>query len=268
MDTFPLPRRRLLARAALCALPGTPAAQELPLRIHSSEAEGVLTGTAEATSPHAFEQVATALATPPVWCEILMLHLNNQSCRVETQGDGPRIVLAIARKHDQAASQAQVLPLRWLLQQASAERLVVRLDAAQGPFGTTDHAVVLTAEPAPAGRTRIRLHYGCRFGSAARMLLQTYLATLGRDKVGFTPVPAGGGERLVGGLRGVVERTAMRYYLAIEAWLRTAPLAPPQRTMARLEAWFDATEDYPRQLRELDKASYLRSKRRQLGLAP
>jgi hypothetical protein len=66
----------------------------------------------------------------------------------------------------------------------------------------------------------------------------------------------------------VVERTAMRYYLAIDAWLQTAALEPMQRPMARLETWFDATERYPRQLHELDRATYLANKRRELGIAP
>lgn len=269
MHTLKLPNRRcLLAWALWSALAARPlAAQEPPaLRISSSEAEGELKGAVEATTPHAFEAVAAALGSPQAWCGILMLHLNNKSCELRQDADGPRIALTIARKHDQSAEQAHVLELRWRSAQATAQRLVVRLDAKSGPLGSSDYAVVLTATPLSATHTRLGFSYACRFGATARLLLQTYLATLGRDKVGFTVLQEGDGSRLVGGLRGIVERTAMRYYLAIDAWLQTLPLPPQQRAVARLERWFDATERHPRQLHEVDRATYLQAKRRELGL--
>lgn len=248
---------------------GAVEAPALPLRIDSVDADGVLRGAVQGHSPFPFDAVAQALAAPQVWCDILLLHLNNKACRVQPAADGPALLLAIARKHDQALAQAHVLTLRWRLQEASADRLRVRLDAAEGPFGSTDYVVELSAQPAPDGRSAMAFSYACRFGRPARALLRSYLATFGRDKVGFTTVtPAGGDAQLVTGLRGVVERTAVRYWLAIEAWLQAQALPPAQRPLARLDAWFDATERYPRQLRELDKASYLANKRRELGLGP
>ncbi len=241
-------------------------AQEPALRITSSESQGELQGQVQAVSPFSFEAVREALSRPAVWCEILMLHLNNKSCRLEQGAGGPAIALAIARKHDQTVQQAHLLQLQWRLQESSAQRIAVRLDAADGPFGTTDYVVLLTAQPDGPGRTAIAFSYACRFSRASRLALRTYLSTLGRDKVGFTTED--GGARLVGGLRGVVERTAMRYYLAIDAWLQAATLPAGERAVARLERWFDATERYPRQLHELDKAEYLTNKRRELGLAP
>ncbi|MCY1186091.1 hypothetical protein D9M73_269280 [compost metagenome] len=64
---------------------------------------------------------------------------------------------------------------------------------------------------------------------AARVAMQGYLATIGRDKVGFSIVGnnARGQPIHVGGTRGVIERNTMRYYLAIEAYLSalSAPAA-------------------------------------------
>lgn len=263
--------RRSLLLAAGAALPGLAAADTpaLPLRIESVDAGGVLRGSVQALSPFAFGTVAEALAAPQAWCEILMLHLNNKACQLQPAADGPVLQLAIARRHDQEPAQAHALALRWRLLENTAQQLRVRLDAPVGPFGSTDYVVELTAQPAPGGGTAITFGYACRFGTAARALLRTYLATLGRDKVGFTRVTAAGGAtQWVGGLRGVVERTAVRYWLAIDAWLQAQTLPSAQRPMARLDSWFDATERYPRQLREMDKASYLANKRRELGLGP
>ena len=60
------------------------------------------------------------------------------------------------------------------------------------------------------------------------MAMDAYLAGAGREKVGFSVV-----ERLpdgrpvyVDGVRGVVERSAMRYYLAIESTVDVLPFRP------------------------------------------
>ena len=102
------------------------------------------------------------------------------------------------------------------------------LEAGEGPLGTSDSASSVEAMPADDGKTFVRLSYSYAFGAVARLAMQAYLGTIGRDKVGFTVVgkEADGRPQLVGGMRGVVERNTMRYYLAIEAFLG-ALSAPP-----------------------------------------
>ena len=53
------------------------------------------------------------------------------------------------------------------------------------------------------------------------MAMQTYLATIGSQKVGFTVVDkqADGKPVYQGGVLGLLERNTMRYYLAIDAYL-------------------------------------------------
>ncbi len=109
--------------------------------------------------------------------------------------------------------------------------------------------------------------YAFGYGTAGQFGMQVYLNTVGRDKVGFTPVEPARGARdqtLVGGMRGVVERNTMRYYFAIDAYLRS--LAAPQQKQLdqRLRAWFDATEKHPRQLHEVEREAYLRMKRNEV----
>jgi hypothetical protein len=69
----------------------------------------------------------------------------------------------------------------------------------------------------------------------------------------------------VGGLRGVVERNAMRYYLAIEAHLGALSAPPGARPERSMREWFAATERYPRQLHEIGRAEYLEMKRVEYG---
>jgi len=65
-------------------------------------------------------------------------------------------------------------------------------------------------------------------------------------------------------MRGAIERTTMRYYLAITAYLDSLSAPPPERIERRLRTWFAATERYARQLHELDEDAYLALKRQEL----
>jgi hypothetical protein len=95
--------------------------------------------------------------------------------------------------------------------------------------------------------------------------MQTYLATSGRNKVGFTVVGSPGGDppRYITGLRGVVERNTMRYYLAIDTFIGALSVAPPARFEKRIRDWYTAVAGYPRQLHDLDLEEYLEMKRRE-----
>ena len=97
--------------------------------------------------------------------------------------------------------------------------------------------------------------------------MQAYLATAGASKVGFTTIEEDGKPHLVGGMRGVMERNTMRYFLAIEAYLQSLATPPQGRAERRFEAWFDATERFARQLHEMSREQYLSMKRREQRLA-
>ena len=95
-------------------------------------------------------------------------------------------------------------------------------------------------------------------------MTSTYFATKGRDKVGFTWVSDGDEPpQLVRGIRGVLERNTMRYYLAFEAYLHALGSPEPQRFETSLERWFSHTELFARQLREVSHDDYIAMKRGQ-----
>ena len=95
--------------------------------------------------------------------------------------------------------------------------------------------------------------------------MSTYLATLGRGKVGFsiTGRDQAGQPVYIEGVRGIVERNAVRYYLAIQSYLDTLMIDREQRHEARLNKWFELTEQHHRQLYEMDKQDYLGAKRQE-----
>ena len=61
----------------------------------------------------------------------------------------------------------------------------------------------------------------------------------------------------------MIERNAMRYHLAVKAYLGTLEVSEPRRFERRLERWFELTSDYRTQLFEMERDEYLRCKRRE-----
>jgi hypothetical protein len=84
--------------------------------------------------------------------------------------------------------------------------------------------------------------------------------------VGFTVTgkQTDGRPLYIGGMRGLVERNTMRYYLAIEAFLGALSEPPQAQLEKRLHDWFAAIEHYPRQLHEMEQGAYLEMKRKEI----
>ncbi|GAB4569690.1 MAG: hypothetical protein Tsb007_46980 [Rhizobacter sp.] len=230
-----------------------------PLTLDSSETSSQLQGSIDAVVSQPFALMREQLQQPGAWCEILMLHLNTKQCIA----NGNALGVHIGRKHDQPLSEAYRVAFTLKLNAVSADYLDVRLGAETGPFSTRDYRIQLQAIPlADGSKTFLHLRYAYGYGFAAKLAMQGYLATLGAGKVGFTKT----GSSHIGGLRGAIERNTMRYYLAIDTFL--ASPGAQQRTL-RLERWFAATEQYAKQLHEVERADYLTMKqnefRRLLG---
>jgi len=236
-----------------------------PLYLESDYSSSTVSGDILALVDYPFPMVAAALTVPAQWCEILILHLNTKYCRASTSRSGSVLHVGLGRKHFQPLDKAYRLDFAYRVDAHTPSYLKVRLAAATGPLGTRDYRIVFEAIPVEGARTFIHLNYAHTYGLAARLALQTYLATIGSGKVGFTVVDtASDGQPLhVKGLRGVVERNSVRYYLAIEAFLDALREAPPAQIEKRFRNWFDAVERYPVQLHELERNDYLEMKRRE-----
>lgn len=238
-----------------------------PLHLSSQQDGQRLSGEVVAVLAHPFERVREALAQAGSWCDILILPFNTKQCRAAAVPGGTELRVRIGRKWDQPVQQAWAMALRWRPMLDEPAGWEAQLAAAQGPLGTRDVRILVAAVPLDAGRTVLQLRYGYADGMAGRMALQVYLATAGADKVGFSSagVDARGRPQAVGGVRGAVERTAMRYYLAIDAYLDSLQAPPARRVPRRLDHWFEATERWPRQLHEMDRASYLAMKQAEIA---
>jgi len=236
-----------------------------PLYMDSSEISGGVTGDIYALIDSPFATAGVALNGPARWCEILMLHLNTKYCRAATDGRGSVLQVNIGKKYDQPLEEAYRVDFAYRVTAAAPDYLKVMLTADEGPLSTRDYRVILEAVPVGDGGTFIHFTYSYAYGIAGRLAMQAYLATIGRGKVGFTVVgkQSDGRPLYIGGMRGVVERNTMRYYLAIEAYLGALSVPPQARLEKSLRDWFAAIERYPRQLHELTQSEYLEMKRRE-----
>jgi hypothetical protein len=237
-----------------------------PLVIESSQAGDNLKGDVFAVLDHSFSLLSGELKQPDAWCDILILPFNTKYCHAVGGNAGANLLVRIGRKFDQPIEDAYKLQFSYHPVAATADYFESRLSAKEGPFGTRDYHITVSAIPLDDKHTFMHLSYQYGYGLAGKVAMQAYLATVGADKVGFsvTGKDANGQPAYIGGVRGAVERTSMRYYLAIDAYLDSLAAPQGQQVDRRLLTWFNATERYPRQLREMDRPTYIAMKRNEV----
>lgn len=236
--------------------------REIPFFLETQESGGVFKARmgVELSDTH-MEELTPTLSNPSVWCEFMLLHLNIKACTYTQGGATQNVTFYSGRKFYQEPDEARPLRLDFDAR-SSAELLSVNLFAEDGPYGTSDYHIELYVIPTAHG-VYCELRVAQRFNFVAAKLGKLYLKTLGREKVGFTVTghDEHGEPQYVGGERGVAERNIVRYLLALEVFLQTKDLAGPAAFQRRAELWFDETEKYHRQLRELSRHEYLDAKR-------
>ena len=221
-----------------------------PLDVESSVSGGAHNGEVYAVIEQPFDVVASALARPEAWCDILKLQVNVKRC---SASDGS-LAAMVTRKPRDSVDDAYRVDFRYDVAAAAVDYLHVALSAPEGPLGTRDYQLRLEAAPLGSQRTFVHMSYAYSLGFMARRAMDLYLGGAGRDKRGFS---------VVGGERGVIERSAMRYYLAIEAYLESLAAPPAERLDRRLRDWYAAITRYP-QLREpVGPDEYVEMKRRE-----
>jgi hypothetical protein len=227
-----------------------------PLVLQSTQTSDRLEGEVYARVDQPYPAVRKSLQGTDNWCGILILHLNVKMCHAQPAG----LDMALGRKYDQPVDDAYKLHFDYKLASDSADYLRAELTSGDGPLGTRDYRIAVEVAPLDAAHTMLHMSYAYGFGFTARVAMDTYLATAGASKVGFSVSgkDGDGQPKYVGGVRGLVERNTMRYYLAIDDFV-AAPA--PSQLEQRLNTWFDATERYPRQLHEVEKNDYLVMKR-------
>jgi hypothetical protein len=234
-----------------------------PMHLESAETAGGLQGDVYAVVNHSLDEVRSALGSSSQWCEMLILHINNRRCHATRQPDGDTLTLSVVPRYDKPVEDAFELAFIHRTVSATRDYLAVDLSAETGPLGTSNYRVMLEAVPLGKRQTFLHFGYGYDHNVVARLATMAYLGTFGSSKVGFTMVgkSPNGQPEYIRGLRGLMERNAMRYFLTLDAYLAGLGAPAPERFEKRLHRWFEAIEQYPAQLHEVDLATYLAEKR-------
>ncbi len=248
------------ADAVLEAIHASPFGE--PIHLESKQTKREVQGQVHAILDIPFVELSEAVGRPLAAVEILFLHYNIKACVHQREDEAASLAVFIGRKYYQDPEVARQTRLGFTLEEQTENRLAVRLEADRGPLGVRAFQIKVRAIPLDEERSLMRLSYSLGHGRLARFAMRIYFATSGRHRIGFTmeDVDLDGVAEPVGGVRGMIERNTMRFFFAITSYLH---LPDPHQQQARHVHWFEQTERYPEQLREMDQAAYLAQKRRE-----
>ena len=240
-----------------------------PLVLYSTESPDSLKGEIYAVLDYPFKKVNSAINNPNHWCDVLILHINVKYCRAEKNNADTVLTINLGKKYDQPLMETYQAKFIYESMTSAADYFSIQMKAADGPLGTKDYRIWVEATPLNNSQTFLHFTYAYSFGLSGRLAMNGYLATIGKDKIGFTILSTQNTQpEYIQGVRGVVERNTMRYYLAIDAYLAAANAANNDKNTQlerRLENWFDSTERYTLQLHEVEKIDYLTMKRSEVA---
>ena len=233
------------------------------LVLDSAESQGRLRGDIYAVINYPFATVNAGLNNPQNWCDVMLLHMNTKYCHAAKGASGTVLNVNIGKKTPEDLADAARVEFNYSVVAVTPEYFEINLNAREGPLGTSDFLIQLEAVALPNAKTFLHLTYSYAINMSGRLSLKAYLGTIGSRKVGFTVIgkKADGQPDYIRGVRGLMERNTMRYYLAIDSFLGATRTASSGQFEKQIQSWFTATERYPRQLYEMDRRAYVEMKR-------
>jgi hypothetical protein len=234
----------------------------LPLFLESFERDDTVHVDVYGIFDYPLSRVAEAVTVPANWCDIVSLHPNVKACTFREKADAWLLTFYLGRKEYQLPEDTRPVICQYRNVAQQPGYLDVTLHAERGPFATKDHRMRFEALALDGNRTFVHVSYSYSDSAALRFATRIYFATLGRGKVGFTVTAIGSdGEPVyIGGPRGAVERSAIRYYFAIQSFMSTLHSPEELRFGVRIVDWYDRTIRCGRQLSDWNKKDYLAAK--------
>ena len=238
---------------------------DIPVYMESNNDENLMSGKVYGIIYHPFNKVSHALSSVTNACEIMPQHLNIKACTYEYKNNKCRLTFYSGRKFYQKADDVQRLNYIFNVTELNDKYFTVTLNTNEEPFDSENSSIAVAAIPLTDSSTFFYLTYKYQYGFFMHLAMSTYLSTFGRNKIGFSIIDTDENNNPIysGGIRGVIERNVMRYYFAIKSYLDTQSVEKDKRFESRINYWFDLTEKHHKQLYEMDKADYLKFKRRE-----
>jgi hypothetical protein len=256
------PATKLLQRFQSLQAPLTRSVFNPPLVLESQEQAQRVTGDIYGSVNFRFAQLLPLMQDPQRWCEILLLLSNTKRCQTQREGNTSFLLVHVGGKGEEKVSPDAATRFDFEVNQQSKDYLDMLLSANSGPMGASRIHIHAEGVAVSDSASFLHLHYSYDTGWLARSAMAIYLETLGRGKVGFTPIPGEAGTPVtyIGGVRGVIERNVMRYFMGLNCALTHAESPPAQRFPAMATCWYNAEEQHPLQLHEMERDEYLTMK--------
>ena len=238
-----------------------------PISIQSTFQDNAANGEVYALLDHDFASVVQTLGKASQWCDLLLLHINIKGCENNSKDSATNnMKVYVGRNFYQTPDEAYSMQYQFTVTNVEDNFAQVELSSADGPFGTSDYLLTFEAVPFDESKTFIHFKYSYQYGVMAKLAINSYLATLGRQKVGFSvegydennePV-------YVKGLQGIVERNSMRYFIAISSHIDTYALDRKQ-WHPRIDRWYNLAKRFNRQLIEVNDGNYIETKQQEFA---
>ncbi|MBL1278484.1 MAG: hypothetical protein COB30_020610 [Ectothiorhodospiraceae bacterium] len=199
-----------------------------------------------------FSALTETLSQPQKWCELAILHSHIKSCLY----NDTHVTLFVGQKQYATPEQASPISYVFAHPNNSPQQLDITLTADEGPLSTSDYRIRFQAVPIDDEHSFVYFQYQYHAGFLANIAMKSYLATLGRHKVGFTTTNTSSNANTdetaatttyINGARGVIERNIIRYIFAIQSVLETRHLSENVRYPAQLKSWYARVQQHPEQ---------------------
>lgn len=234
-----------------------------PLSVASTETAERVTAEVFGVFDAPFAEVARAIAEPARVCDFISLNIFIKACTWKAANAPTEMTWFMGRKDYATPDADSVVSYSYNIDARTSEAVQVTLRAPEAMMGVTDSSIVFNALSID-GRTLIHVQAGYTPSLQSRMAIGTYLATFGRNKIGFTTQPGADGRAVpVKGAQALIERNTMRYFLALQAYLDTRALPVEQHESASIARWFELTERYHDVLYEIPREQYIENKTRE-----
>jgi hypothetical protein len=216
--------------------------------VRSEEREDRISAEIFGIFDYPFQAFAGLLTQPASWCEFVSLTPNIKACTFQGNGKDVILTLYVGWKGYRAPESASAQPYQFVVHSRRSDYAAISVSAAEGLLGTRAHRFDVEAANV-AGKTVFAMRSSYEPSALSKLVTTVYLATLGREKIGFSRVPDGAQVGHVRGIQGMIERNVVRYYLALKAFVDNTA--------------YDLMDTYPAQLRLMEKTEYLDVKRRE-----
>lgn len=229
-----------------------------PVAVQSGEQGDTVSAEVHGVLDQPFAVVADVLGEAQSWCSFMTLSLHIKACTWTPATS--TITLYVGTKDYQTPDEAYEVQYRFKANR-EPEHIVVELDSSHGPMGAKRNRIAVEAM-SMNGETILHFTSSIEMSTVSRLATATYLATLGRHRIGFSMVEDGEGKKTpVKGVKGMIERNAMRYYLALQTHIEQRKEPETLRFERSINAWFDLTERYHDQLYEVSREKYIENKK-------